>query len=84
VACGSSKLPRTSELFTVDPLKVTVAPPSATTSRLTYRRLSAERLVIDGTLDGRVVHLELKQRDLNSFVLNTRGFNWVQEVKFNR
>jgi hypothetical protein len=26
----------------------------------------------------------LKQRDLNSFLLNTRGFNWVQEVPFNR
>ena len=35
-------------------------------------------------MDGRVVHLGLKQRDLNSFVLHSRGFNWVQEVPFNR
>jgi hypothetical protein len=35
-------------------------------------------------MNGHIVHLELKQRDLNSFLLNTRGFNWVQEVPFNR
>ena len=60
-------------------------PPSdAAPSTLTYSRPSAERLVMDGTMDGRVVHLELKQRDLNSFVLNSRGFHWIQEVPFNR
>lgn len=61
-----------------------VATPGAATSTLTYSRLSRERLVMEGTMDGRVVHLGLKQRDLNSFVLHSRGFNWVQEVPFNR
>ena len=53
-------------------------------STLTYRRLSPQLLVLEGTIDGRVVRLELTQRDLNSFVLTSRGFNWVQNVPFNR
>ena len=55
-----------------------------TSSTLTYRRSPAERLVLDGTLDGRLVHLELTQVDLNTFLLNSRGFHWIQEVPFNR
>jgi hypothetical protein len=55
-----------------------------TSSTLTYRRSPAERLVLDGTLDGQLVHLELKEVDLNTFLLNSRGFQWIQEVPFNR
>ena len=55
-----------------------------TSSTLTYRRSPAERLVLDGTLDERLVHLELTQVDLNTFLLNSRGFHWIQEVPFNR
>jgi hypothetical protein len=43
-----------------------------------------ERLVLDGPIRGRTVHLELALRDPNSFLLKSRGFNWVQEVPFNR
>ena len=55
-----------------------------TSSTLTYRRSLADELILDGTLDGRLVHLELKQVDLNTFLLNSRGFHWIQEVPFNR
>jgi hypothetical protein len=55
-----------------------------TSSVLTYRRSQADSLVLDGTLEGRPVHLELKQVDLNTFLLNSRGFHWIQEVPFNR
>jgi hypothetical protein len=55
-----------------------------TSSTLTYLRSPADRLVMDGTLDGRVVHLELKEVDLSTFLLNSRGFHWIQEVPFNR
>ena len=55
-----------------------------TSSTLTYRRSPSERLILDGTLDGRLVHLELKEVDLNTFLLNSRGFHWIQEVPFNR
>ena len=56
----------------------------AATSALVYQRPSPDRLVMDGVVGGRSVRLELKQRDLNSFRLNSRGFDWVQEVPFNR
>ena len=64
-------------------LKVTSAD-RKTSSTFTYRRSPADRLVMDGTLDGRLIHLEMKEVDLNSFLLNSRGFRWVQEVPFNR
>lgn len=55
-----------------------------TKSTLTFQRPSPDRLVLDGTLNGQPTHLELKLRDLNSFTLRSRGFNWVQEVPFQR
>ena len=64
-------------------LKVT-STDGKTSSSLTYSRPAADSLVLDGTLDGRLVHLELKQVDLNTFLLNSRGFHWIQEVPFNR
>ena len=64
-------------------LKVTSADGKISSS-LTYSRPAADSLVLDGTLDGRPVHLELKQVDLNTFLLNSRGFHWIQEVPFNR
>ena len=76
---------RYSTQFDSDGRSLKITPPSGTgASMLTFQRLSSEQLVIDGTMEGRTVHLELRQRDLNSFVLNSRGFNWVQEVPFNR
>jgi hypothetical protein len=53
-------------------------------STLTFDRPTPERLVLDGPIRGRPVHLELALRDPNSFLLKSRGFNWVQEVPFNR
>jgi len=59
-------------------------PATKASSTLSFARPTPEQLIIDGPLNGRTVHLELKLRDLNSFLLHTRGFNWVQEVPFNR
>ena len=71
--------------FGTDGKTLTITPASGSgTSTVTYQRLSPKLMVIDGTIDGRVVRLELTPRDLNSFVLNSRGFNWVQNVPFNR
>ena len=71
--------------FATDGKTLTITPASGSgTSTVTYQRLSPKLMVIDGTIDGRVVRLELTPRDLNSFVLNSRGFNWVQNVPFNR
>ncbi len=46
---------------------------------LAYTRPAPDRLQLDGTVDGRAVRITLTQVDLNSFVLRSRGFNWVQE-----
>ena len=71
--------------FGTDGKTLAITPASGTgASTVTYQRLSPELLVIEGPIDGRVVRLELTPRDLNSFVLNSRGFNWVQNVPFNR
>jgi hypothetical protein len=75
VHCGVDKDGTTLKVTSVD---------RTTSSTLTYRQSPADRLVLDGTLDGRLVHLELKQVDLNTFLLNGRGFHWIQEVPFNR
>jgi hypothetical protein len=50
----------------------------------TYQRVSKERLVLDGTMDGHSVHMELSYRDPDSFLQRSRGFHWVQEFPFNR
>jgi len=51
---------------------------------LSFDRPVPERLIVDGPINGRVVHLELKLREPNSFMLASRGFNWIQETPFNR
>jgi hypothetical protein len=75
---------RYSTEFGTDGKTLKVTPPSGVASTLTYQRPSPDQLVLDGSLDGRTIHLELRQRDLNSFVLKSRGFNWVQELPFNQ
>jgi hypothetical protein len=54
------------------------------TAMLTFDRPTAEQLVLDGEMDERRVHLELTRRAMGSFLLTSRGFNWVQEVPLNR
>ncbi len=71
--------------FDTDGKTLTITPVSGTgASTMTYQRVSPDLLVMEGTIDGRIVRLELIPRDLRSFVLNSRGFNWVQDVPFNR
>ena len=51
---------------------------------LTYSRPERTRLVLDGTLDGRPIHVDMAYRDPDSFLLRSRKFAWVQERPFNR
>jgi hypothetical protein len=53
-------------------------------SRLTYQRPTKERLIVDGTMDGHTVHIELSYRDPDSFLQRSRGFHFISEVPFNR
>ena len=49
---------------------------------LAYRRVDATHVVVDGTLDGAVLHLELALD--GPPLLRTRGFHWVSEAPFHR
>ena len=51
---------------------------------LTYERPTPTKLTIEGDIDGEHVRLAMTQRDLKTFFLLTRGFNWVQEYPVNR
>jgi hypothetical protein len=73
---------------TIDTTKKTLllAPFDSTKAKspLTYDRPSHERLLIDGTLEGHHVHMELAYVDPDSFLQRSRGFHFVNDVPFNR
>lgn len=48
-----------------------------------YARQDADRLVLDGDVEGVPVSLHLR-RNAKDFVLTSRGFHWVQEAAFFR
>ncbi len=62
----------------IDAQRITLfaAPGPAT---LTIDRTAPDRLRLSGQLDGRAVTMALKRIDLNSFILRSHGFHWVQE-----
>jgi uncharacterized membrane protein YphA (DoxX/SURF4 family) len=49
-----------------------------------YQRPDRAHLILDGTMTGRAMHLELLYRNPNTFVQRSHGFNWVQEFPYNR
>jgi hypothetical protein len=49
-----------------------------------FQRPEPARLILDGTVDGRAIHMETRFFDPSKFPLLTRGFNWIQERPFNR
>ncbi len=51
---------------------------------LHFHLVDAHRLTIDGNVDKHEIHLGLASMDPKSFVLTSRGFNWVQDYPFNR
>jgi hypothetical protein len=51
---------------------------------LTYNQTAADRLVFDGTVGDRAVHMDTRLVDHTRFLLLSRGFHWVQEFPFNR
>lgn len=53
-------------------------------STLGYTQPSADRLILDGMMDGHKVHLELRLYDRSKFLLVSRGFHWVSPTPFNR
>jgi len=50
----------------------------------TFARPAADRLILDGTMDGHTLHMELQLFDRSKFLLISGGFHWIQEYPFNR
>jgi uncharacterized membrane protein YphA (DoxX/SURF4 family) len=50
---------------------------------LTYSLPATDRMIMEGELAGQKVHINLHHLD-GKYLLNTRGFRWVNEFPFNR
>jgi hypothetical protein len=68
----------------LDTKTITLTPPSNVKSVLTVQQPASDRLILDGDLDGKKLHMETTYVDRSRFLLVNRGFNWIQEVPFNR
>jgi hypothetical protein len=44
----------------------------------------AGKIVLDGDLRGKPARIALKEALADQFLLNSRGFHWIQEMPFNR
>ncbi len=44
----------------------------------------SDALTLDGTLDGRPLHVELARSATSGYLLLDRGFHWINETPFNR
>lgn len=53
-------------------------------ANFSFERPAADQLILDGTMDGHAVHMQLKLEDRNRFELVSRGFHWIQEYPYNR
>ena len=53
-------------------------------ANFTYTRPAADRLILEGEIDGHKEKMELQLVDRSKFLLVSRGFHWVQEYPFNR
>ena len=58
--------------------------PNSVAGTFKFERPHPERLILDGTLNGRAIHMETRFVDPRKFPLLARGFNWIQERPFNR
>ena len=49
-----------------------------------FERPAPDQLILDGEMDGHITRLQLKFVELQSFLLVSRGFHWVQEYPYHR
>jgi len=49
-----------------------------------YSRPDAGTLIVDGAMEGKKMHATLRRAEDREFVLNTRGFHWINEYPFHR
>jgi hypothetical protein len=53
-------------------------------ARFTLDRQSPGGIILAGEMDGKKISAKLRKIELNSFLLNNRGFHWISEFPFNR
>ena len=53
-------------------------------AKLAFNRPATDRLLLDGQMDGHLIHMELHLMDEKKFLFATRGFHWISEYPFNR
>ncbi len=53
-------------------------------SKIVFQQPAADRLVLEGDMDGHRVQMQLLLEDRQKYPLVNRGFHWVQEYPFNR
>ena len=53
-------------------------------AELSFNRVSPERMILTGEMDGKTIDMRLMLFPREKFPLVSRGFNWVQEYPFNR
>jgi hypothetical protein len=51
---------------------------------LTYEQVSSEVITLAGALNGSELTARLRRSEERKFLLNDRGFHWINEVPFNR
>ena len=55
-----------------------------TSARLTLTRPTPDTMILEGTLRGHDLRMELTRRDPEHYLLVRRGFHWINEVPLNR
>jgi hypothetical protein len=53
-------------------------------ANLNFQRAAQDQLTLDGNMDGRKIHMQLKLVDLKKFLLVSRRFHWIQEYPYTR
>ena len=68
----------------LDAKAITLTPTPNSKIVFAVQQPAKDRLVLDGNLEGRKLHMETTYFDRSRFLLVNRGFNWIQELPFNR
>ena len=53
-------------------------------ANITFERPAPDQMTLDGKMDGHTIHMQVRLKDRNHFLLVNRGFHWIQEYPFNR
>lgn len=52
--------------------------------QFSIQRPTAQTLILDGTYEGHQIHTDLERIDETKFLLNSRGFHWINELPFDK